>query len=114
MFDANAGYIEIGRKFFAEVHAIDDQLAQAGIREGDIVLCEHVAKSEVSERFNTLTKIWQKKDSTPVEWVWDFDSDSWASLVYSGRPDGDGFIDECWSRMALDFLGGEWEEKQEV
>ena len=35
-----------------------------------------------------------------------FDEDSF--FVYSGCPDGTGFISEEWKQKALDFLGGKW------
>lgn len=36
--------------------------------------------------------------------------DDYSFFVYSGCPDGTGFISEEWKQKALDFLGGEWYE----
>lgn len=124
MFDANAAYINIGEKFFAEVHELDSQLKAFGIKKGDIVVCEHVKKSEFSERDNLESLIWTSMDSDPFVWkskplprrgvVFDaMPSDipeDWreSSMVYSGVLDGDGFISMDWEAKALEFLGGKW------
>lgn len=107
MFDANASHIKEGEQFFAEVHATDRQLRDRGIKEGDLLLCEHVLKSNERPRDNLISKIWVSKDSEPFEWRHDL-SDEWSWMVYSGRPNGMGFIRDFWKQKALDFLGGKW------
>lgn len=106
MFDANAAHIKEGEKFFAEVHCLDSQLEEAGIKVGDIVLCEHIEKT--STRENLVSKVWVCNQSDPIEWVFKPDADDWSWMVYSGRPNGKGFIHEKWKQKALDFLGGSW------
>jgi hypothetical protein len=110
MFDANAAYIKPGEKFFAEVHASNEQLEALGVQYGMIILCEHVSVLEQSPRLNDVTKIWLTKDSEPVEYKFDYSHD-YAWLVYSGRPNGLGFINEKWKAKALDFLNGVWEQE---
>ena len=106
MFDANAAHIKEDEKFFAEVHAIDSQLECAGIKVGDIVLCEHIEKT--SPRGNLVSKVWLCNQSDPIKWLFNPAAEDWAWLVYSGRPNGKGFINENWKQKALDFLGGNW------
>ena len=108
MFDANAAHIKEGEKFFAEVHAVDAQLTTMGVKCGDIVLCEHVTKSEGSLRDNLISKIYTGKDSAPLNWHYDIHSEDWSWMVYSGDPNGNGFINDKYKQKALDFLGGEW------
>lgn len=109
MFDANAAHIKIGEKFFAEVHATDKQLEDAGVKVGDILLCEHVEKGDKCPRENLLSKFKTSKCEVSRDWVYDEDSDDWSWLVYSGRPNGNGFISDKWKEKALNFMGGEWE-----
>ena len=108
MFDANAAHIDIGELFFAEVHLADSQLSNAGIKFGDIILCSHVKKSDGRPVENLLSKIWKNNECDPIEWAPKGVND-WSWVVYSGRPDGTGFISEEWRKKALDFLGGEWD-----
>lgn len=109
MFDANAAYIKTGELFFAEVHCTDKQLENAGVKVGDIILCEHVKKGPDSPRENLISKFWVKKGSDPFEWKFEERSDDWSWMVYSGKPDGKGFIDLKWEQKALYFMGGKWE-----
>ena len=111
MFDANAASVKEGELFFAEVHGTDSQLLSAGINCGDIILCSHVKKSDERPRINLISKIWSKKYADPLEWSAD-GSEEWSWMVYSGRPDGSGFISPKWRAKALEFLGGEWGKKQ--
>ncbi|QGZ16119.1 hypothetical protein Kuja_1280 [Vibrio phage vB_VchM_Kuja] len=111
MFDANAAYIQIGEKFFAEVHESNEQLELLGVKRGMIVLCEHVSILEDTPRFPNLTKIWLQKDSEPVEYQFNYSHD-YAWLVYSGRPNGHGFINEKWKAKAFEFMLGAWELNQ--
>lgn len=107
MFDANAAHIPVGQKFFAEVHSTNDELLEYGIKRGDIILCEHVLKEGVRERDNVDTFIWTNTSEEGFHFN-SKASEGWCWLVYSGRPNGKGFICEEWKQKALDFLGGEW------
>lgn len=40
------------------------------------------------------------------------EGEEWCWLVYSGRPNGNGFICDRWKKKALNFLGGEWVNKK--
>lgn len=105
MFDANASHIPLGEKFFAEVHSTDELLVEHGVGVGGILLCEHIEKSEDFCNRNLVTRVLASKDSDPFEWVPEKSTEfSW--MVYSGRPNGKGFISERWRQKALDFLGG--------
>ncbi|MFV8383403.1 hypothetical protein ACNO5E_04775 [Vibrio parahaemolyticus] len=108
MFDANADHIPLGQRFFAEVHGVNSQLEEAGIARGDIVLCEHVEKSSDRIVRSLLTKIWVSMAAEPVTYRYEPIHKDWSWMVYSGRPDGRGFIDEAWKAKALMFLNGEW------
>lgn len=108
MFDANAAHIKEGELFFAEVHGTDSQLLNAGIKYGDIILCSHVKKTEGRPRENLISNIWASKESEPSKWIYD-GSDEWSWMVYSGRPDGTGFINEQWKAKALAFMGGKFD-----
>lgn len=108
MFDANAAHIKCGEKFFAEVHATDEQLKSMGINCGDIILCEHVDKGE-SPRENAKSMVFTSKGCKGREWLFDERSEDWSWMVYSGRPSGGGFIDDKWKSKALEFMGGCWE-----
>lgn len=108
MFDANAAHIKEGELFFAEVHGTDLQLLDAGIKCGDIILCSHVKKSEGRPRENLISNIWVEKNSDPIKWIANY-SDEWSWMVYSGRPDGTGFINDQWKAKALAFMGGKFD-----
>lgn len=109
MFDANAAHIKEGELFFAEVHGADSQLLSAGIHNGDIIMVSHVAKSLGRPRDNLLSKIWKSKECDPIEWTSNGSREfSW--MVYSGRPDGTGFINDQWKAKALAFMGGNFEK----
>lgn len=113
MFDANASGVKIGKKFFVEVHSVNAELTKMGVVQGDILLCEHVHKTP--NRFceeNTLTYIWTKQDGENRTYRYN-DSEAengYGLMVYSGCPDGNGFISDEWKAKALDFLGGTWDE----
>lgn len=109
MFDANASHIKEGELFFGEVHETNQQLDDAGFCVGDIVLCSHVQKTVNGYlRENTLSQLWRVKDGKPFMWEYKSGHGDWAWVVYSGRPDGSGFISYEWKKKALDFLGGKW------
>lgn len=113
MFDANAAHIKEGELFFAEVHSLNESLYWKGVKKGSIVLCEHVEKEGYRFRDNVDTKIWTSIGATHFHHNAKEDGrGSW--LVYSGRPNGKGFICEEWKKKALDFLGGEWIESKEI
>ena len=107
MFDANAAHIKEGEKFFAEIHAVDAQLTTMGVKCGDIVLCEHVTKSGGSPRDNLTSRVYVSNSAEPVNWHYDVKSEDWSWMVYSGRPNGNGFINDKYKKKALEFLGGE-------
>jgi len=111
MFDANAAHIKEGELFFAEVHGTDSQLLAAGINNGDIIMVSHVKKSSGRPRENLLSKVWKAKGLDPIEWS-STGSSEWSWMVYSGRPDGHGFISHHWKDKALAFLGGEWNKEK--
>tara|TARA_Y100001956_G_C4102908_1_gene178536 strand:- start:170 stop:511 length:342 start_codon:yes stop_codon:yes gene_type:complete len=111
MFDANAVGIPVGKKFFAEVHSVNAELAKMGIIKGDIILCEHIEKVKSGKwcEETVNTKIWTKQDKDSGHYFYDDSKESgYGLLVYSGCPDGTGFINDAWKQKALDFLGGEW------
>lgn len=112
MFDANATGIPVGNKFFAEVHSLNSELTEMGIVSGDIVLCEHIEKVKSGKwcEESVNTKIWTKQDKYLGHYFYDDSSAElgYGLLVYSGRTDGTGFIDNAWKQKALDFLGGKW------
>lgn len=108
MFDANAAHIPVGELFFVEVHCVDSQLKEHGIKQGDIILCQHVEKSKEVCRENLISNIFTGIESDPFDWIGDFSRDDWSWMVYSGRPNGNDFIDNKWKAKALAFLGGKW------
>jgi hypothetical protein len=107
MFDANAAHINIGEIFFAEVHSTDAQLESMGVAVGDIVLCSHISNLVGMPRFNYQTKIWTSIDSEPNIYTYTHNTDSWSWMVYSGRINGKGFINDEWKNKAKEFLCGE-------
>ncbi|CAH9015922.1 conserved hypothetical protein [Vibrio phage 217E38-1] len=107
MFDANAAHIKCGELFFAEIHAVDAQLEKMGVNCGDIVLCKHKVNGE-SPRENVTTVIFTSIDCEGNEWNFDERNDDWSWMVYSGRPNGKGFINEKWKEKALLFMNGNW------
>lgn len=115
MFDANAAGIPIGEKFFAEVHSVNAKLCGFGIVKGDIVLCEHVTKKHDKFSENpTHTKIWTQQDKEVTHYdYYENVVTTYGSLVYSGRPNGEGFMDTYegrrYKQKALTFMNGEWE-----
>ena len=68
MFDANAAHIPNGQLFFAEVHSTNEFLLRHNIKQGDILLCEHVIKSGERSRLNELTKIWTTYKGEVIEY----------------------------------------------
>ncbi|CAH9015256.1 conserved hypothetical protein [Vibrio phage 424E50-1] len=112
MFDANASGVPVGKKFFVEVHSVNSELTKMGVIRGDILLCEHVVKTPTKFcEENTLTYIWAKNnDQIEVYRYNDSEAENgYGLMVYSGCPDGNGFINDKWKAKALDFLGGTWD-----
>ena len=112
MFDANVTGVPVGNKFFVEVHSVNSELCKMGVVVGDILLCEHFSKTPFGKWSEEAcnTKIWTKQDKESGHYFYnDTESETgYGLMVYSGCPDGTGFIDEEWRQKALDFLGGEW------
>lgn len=106
MFDANAAHIQVGQKFFAEVHATDEVLDKLGVKAGSIVLVEHEKKEGHKLRHNVGSWLWLSRDAEPVYYN-PKDAEEFGWLVYSGRPNGNGFINDKWKAKALEFIG-EW------
>ena len=104
MFDSNAGYFEIGVYFFSEVSRSNPFLEQYGIKEGDIVLCCHLSESETNPRFNKKTSICFDLKKEPIIYETYFNSDDLSLLIFSGLPDGSGFIDLQFKQKAKKFL----------
>lgn len=109
MFDANASHVGIGEKIFVEVHGSSEFLEGKGINSGDILLCEHVLKSGERLSVNNHSRLWKENGGEHVDYLCDSDGNDFAWLVYSGRPNGKGFISKAWKGKALKFLGGSWE-----
>ena len=112
MFDANARHLPDGKLFFAECNSIDPDntlLINSFLKEGETYFFEKIGKNPYECKFRVY------KDTGKLKYlqlVVDFEDeenfDDYSLFVYSGRPDGTGFIDEEWRQKALDFLGGEW------
>lgn len=107
MFDANAAHIKCGELFFVEIHEVDNQLESIGLKCGDVVLCKHKTKGN-SPRENVTSILFTSKNCKGYEWHFEEKSEDWSWMVYSGRPNGNGFINDGWRNKALDFLGGQW------
>lgn len=108
MFDANANGVDVGVRFFAEVYDVDTALSKMGVKPYDIVLCEHVPKTEKRGVLYPTAKIWRSLDTAPFLWTGKIKVNECSLLVYSGVTDGSGFISKKWRAKALDFLGGSW------
>jgi hypothetical protein len=113
MFDANARHLPDGRLFFAECHSIDPErcILSESLKEGNIYLCEKMGNNP----YQCTVIIYlnsTKKDSITVGIDFEDEEsfDDYSLFVYSGCPDGTGFICDEWKAKALDFLGGEWEK----
>lgn len=111
MFDANARHIPLGQKFFIECHSLrkDSFIYNKFLKVGGIYLCEKVeGDSETYQMKVYLNKTCKDYITikTDMHCEENFDYDSF--FVYSGCPDGSGFIDDEWKQKGLDFLGGEW------
>lgn len=113
MFDANARHLPDGKLFFAECHSIDPESNTLNFlfKAGRSYLCEKFDGNPDCCRFKLYF------NNHEHDWIIvkvDFDDeenfDDYSLFVYSGRPDGTGFIDKEWKQKALDFLGGEWYE----
>ena len=111
MFDANARHLPDGKLFFAECHSIDPEskVMTKLLKEGKNYLCEKLGDNPYDCRFRIFLNSTKKDYITiGVDFEDEENFDDYSLFVYSGRPDGTGFIDEEWKQKALDFLGGEW------
>ncbi|CAH9013690.1 conserved hypothetical protein [Vibrio phage 496E54-1] len=113
MFDANARGIPQGRKFFVEAHSINRQYKtyRKLLKKGEVYLCEKIEGDEHEVIMHlylnsTCRDYIVIKENFHEEDCFDYDS----LFVYSGRPDGSGFLkqEQVQKQKALDFLGGEW------
>ncbi|CAM0037848.1 hypothetical protein VPHK460_0009 [Vibrio phage K460] len=113
MFDANARHLPDGKLFFVECHSIDpdSKVLIKLLKVGKNYLCEKVLDDPCKCKFLIYLNN-TKKDyiSIGVDFEDEENFDDYSLFVYSGCPDGTGFIDREWKQKALDFLGGEWYE----
>ena len=110
MFDANAAGVDVGEYFFAEVHSANRKLKELGVKDGSIILCQHQRKSDGRFGRGDHTKVWVSNESVGQDYFGSVLSGGSSFLVYSGLPNGEGFICKDWMAKALEFLGGAWEE----
>lgn len=109
MFDANAGYASVGKKFFATISSVNSKMKECGISSGNLVICEHIEKD--NKRDNKLSLIWFNKTEKPIEYRESIEElDDFALICYEGNLDGTGFIDNSTKNKALEFLGGNWNQ----
>lgn len=113
MFDANARYLPDGKLFFAECHGVNpkNKVMTDLLRKGENYLCRKMGEDPNKCQFiiylDNSRKGWYLFD---MDFDNEDDFDFYSLFVYSGCPDGTGFISEEWKQKALDFLGGEWYE----
>ncbi len=113
MFDANARYLPDGKLFFAECHSIDpdSHILNKLLEVGKNYLCEKIGDNPHKYKFRIFLNSTKKDYITiGVDFNDEENFDDYSLFVYSGCPDGTGFISEEWKQKALDFLGGEWYE----
>lgn len=113
MFDANASHINIGRLFFVEIQSGNDYLTSLGINRGDVIMCQHTEKGNTFTERNISSNIWYLKDGVITKHVYIQSDDRGGWLVYSGCPDGHGFLEyehrvNHYKEKALSFLNGVW------
>lgn len=111
MFDANASHLPDGKLFFAECHGIDPKnpVLVKLLTEGKNYLCEKVGDNPHDCKFRIFLNSSKRDWITLAEDFHNEDAfDDFSFFVYSGCPDGTGFINDEWKQKALDFLGGEW------
>ncbi|WP_199438587.1 hypothetical protein [Vibrio owensii] len=104
MLDGNAAGVDLGELYFLEVHEPGKKLRECGIVSGQILLCQNIKVSDDG----ASCKIWVENHGEPIHVIVGSNIDDYCMLVYSGTPDGGGFIDPVWKEKALKFLGGEW------
>lgn len=113
MFDANARHLPDGKLFFVECHSIDpnNRVLSKLLSEGENYLCEKIGSNPHECQFRVFLN-YTKRDyiNIKVDFEDEEDFDYYSFFVYSGCPDGTGFISDEWKQKALDFLGGEWYE----
>lgn len=99
MFDANMRYVAKGKEFFAEVNAVRTfgKLYSAGYREGDVILCKMLSKGHE----NPAVMVGNLQFTNNEEYMETL-------LIYAGRTDGSGFIDDTVRNKALQVLDGKW------
>lgn len=105
MIDANARWIPKGQWFFLGLDYVDngDNANYHGLVEGDTVLCRmdtegHGTDVQMTAYFPCGSKEIISNDASTLSW-----------LIYAGRPEGTGFLDnEPYKAKALKALHGEW------
>lgn len=85
MFDANMRYIKKGKKFFAEILAIDEtgKLYNLGLRQGDAVMCHMLNEGNINPMVDMLIngrRVVVASDQGDFDWI------EW--IVYAGNADG--------------------------
>lgn len=113
MFDANARHLPDGKLFFAECHSIDpdNKVLFKLLSSGKNYLCEKIGDDPYDCQFRVFLNSTKRDHITMVVDFEDEENfDCYSLFVYSGCPNGTGFISDEWKQKALDFLGGEWYE----
>lgn len=111
MFDANARHLSDGKLFFAECHSVNPErgILSKILKSGEVYLCEKIGDDPYQCKFLIYLNSTKKGYvSVGVDFEDEENFDDYSLFVYSGCPDGSGFISEEWKQKALDFLGGEW------
>lgn len=88
-----------GLEFFAEAWSIDEngKLADLGYKSGDLIPCKMMSKGHMNPAI-----LVDGVQITNNEGFYD------TTLIYTGRFDGSGFIDEALKAKALVIIGGSW------
>lgn len=111
MFDANARYLPDGKLFFAECRSLNPEsfILNRLLKTGKVYLCEKLGDNPDTCKFRIFLNS-TKKDylTVGVDFNKGENLDYYTLFVYSGCPDGSGFICNKLRSEALDFLGGEW------
>ncbi|MCP3681527.1 MAG: hypothetical protein GY861_02460 [bacterium] len=101
MFDANARHLPDGKLFFAECHSVDSEskVMSKLLKSGKIYLCEKIGDDPHQCKFLIYLNS-TKKDyvSVGVDFEDEDSFDYYSLFVYSGCPDGTGFISEKWKQ----------------
>ena len=101
MFDANMRYLPKGLEFFAEAWSIDKggKLHELGYRSGDLILCKMMSKGHMNPAIMV-----DSVQITNNEGFYD------TTLIYTGRVDGTGFIEDELKFKALKILNTGWKK----